>query len=42
MMKLTLAVWALLMSTCLLVIQIFYLIHWDEIEFYSYWAEMGF
>ena len=41
MSKLTLTVWMLLMSTCLLVMQLFYLIHWDEMEFYYQWPEMG-
>ena len=41
MSKLTLAVWALLASACLLFVQIFYLLHWEEIEFLLEMAEMG-
>lgn len=42
MMKLTLAVWALLVFACLLVMQIFYLVHWEEIEMVLMLAEIGF
>ena len=42
MMKLTLAVWALLVSACLLVMQIFYILHWEEIETILMLAEIGF
>ena len=41
MMKLTLVVLAHLASACLLLVQIFYILHWEDIEFLLEMAEMG-
>ena len=42
MMKLTLVVLAHLASACLLLVQIFYILHWEDIETILMLAEIGF